>query len=111
MTKAEFFEVLKQTDRRWVVLPDGKVRARRLRRGGRRDCPITAVALLQSGKKFNVWRFNEAAESIKLGATLADNLTIAADMPSGELRPVTEKAAARHRKELFKLLNLPANKL
>jgi hypothetical protein len=106
MTKKEFFEALKQTDRRWVVL-GGEIRARRLRRGGKRDCPITAVARLKYGKPFSIEDYSNAVRKLRLRLPLAYNIIRATDLSLGRLRD----SAARHRKELFKLLNLPMNKL
>ncbi len=109
MTKREFFEVLKQTDRRWIVLPDGGIRARRLRRGGKRDCPITAVARLLCGSPFAVDDYTLAAKALGLGSRIAWDIMAAADALNFQDRKEANRLSLLRRK-LFQILNLPKEK-
>lgn len=108
MTKTEFFQSLPGTDRRWIVLPSGEIRARRLRRGGMRDSPLSAVARLHAKVRCRADDVLAPTRALKLHPELARSIDLAINY---RLRDIGSRTAQNYRKELFKVLNLPQNQL
>ena len=108
MTKTEFFQSLPGTNRQWIVLPSGEIRARRLRRGGMRDSPLSAVARLHAKVRCRADDVLAPARALKLHPELAQSIDWAVNY---RLRELTSHAARSCRKELFKILSLPQDKL